>query len=300
MKRNNIARCLTLLILIIFSILISGCAHKDKEVVITSNVKKAVKQTENGVEKNINLGNKLLDSGKYDEAKQAYNKAIELDKKNKKTYLTIKDKYLSKGKLQEAYDVVQEAVTNNVDTDNMKKILSELKVNIEASKNEQDIKSQSTTKAQQPKNATANSSQTQVQEQDNSDENNTTESTSMFCIIQDVYDHDGKKYISAIPAQFFGEKDALNEAAKDGIKLDECAGYYIRKIDRLQDFQVSNNAKFDVGQYTIDIMAKGISNTPISYSNFKNIENNKKDRGLYWMYLNSNNVVVRLEAQFEP
>lgn len=300
MRKNHITNYLILLILLVFSLSISGCSHKDKEIVVTKNVKTAAKQAENQVKKNIDLGSKFVDSGKYDEAKKAYDKAIELDKKNKETYLTIKDKYLSKGKVQEAYDVVQEAVTNNVDAENMKKILSELKVSIEASENEQAIKSQSTTKVNQPKNATANSSHIQAQGQDNSNENNTAESMSMFGIIQNVYEYNGKRYISVIPGQLFGEQDAVSEAAKDGIKLDEYAHYYVRKTGGVENLEVSNNARFDVGKYTIDSMTSEISNTPISYSNFKNIENNKKDNRMYWIYLNINNVIVRFEAQFEP
>ncbi|KOF57700.1 hypothetical protein AGR56_15650 [Clostridium sp. DMHC 10] len=302
MRRNHITNYLILLILLAFSLSISGCSHKDKEIVVTKDVKMAAKskQAENQVKKNIDLGNKLVDSGKYDEAKKAYDKAIELDKKDKQTYLTIKDKYLSKGKLQEAYDVVQEAITNNVDVENMKKLLVEVKQKIDT--NEQAKNSQNAV-AQSKQNTVLKPVQTESQAGDNSSsqQEDTVESIKTFGIVKNVYEHNGKRYISVIEGQFFKEPEAANEAAKDGLEFDEHRHYYIRQTSSIEDFEVSNNAKINVAKYIINSSSSDSSNQPVSYSQFKTLENTYKDsRGFFWIYLNKNRVVLRLETQFTP
>lgn len=302
MKRNHINKYLILLILLIFSSAISGCSHKDKEVVVNKNVKMSAKsdQAENQIKKSIDLGNKLVDSGKYDEAKKAYDKAIRLDRKDKETYLTIKDKYLSKGKFQEAYDVIQEAVTNNVDAENMKKLLLALKQKIDA--NEQ-AKSSPNNVYPSKKNIVAKSNQTgnQAEDSNSSQQEDTVENIRFFGIVKNVYEHNGKRYISIIEGQFFKEPEAAYQAERDGLKFDEQRHYYVRQLGSIQDIEVSNNAKINLGKYIINSTSSDISNQPVSYSEFKTIENNHKDStGFLWIYLNKEGVVIRVETQFTP
>lgn len=303
MKRSSIAKNLIIVILIIFSIAISGCAHKDKEVVVTSNVKKTVKQAENQVKKNIDLGNKFLDSGKYDEAKKAYGKAIELDKKNKQTYLTIKDKYLSKGKFQEAYDVVQEAVTNNVDTEDMKKLLADLKQKINANEQAQNSKNNAT---ENKKNTVAKLDKTESQSKNQAGSSNTlqqedtVENMDVFGIVKNVYERNGKRYISVIEGEFFREPESDYQAERDGLKFDEHRHYYIRPISNQLDIEVSNNAKINMEKCIVGSSNSDTSNQPVSYDEFKTIENNHRDKGFFWIFSNKDGVVLRLEEQFTP
>ncbi|MFL0251027.1 tetratricopeptide repeat protein [Clostridium neuense] len=304
MKRDRINRSLILLIVLVLSISISGCGHKDKETVVTSDMKKVAQKGENQVKKSIELGNKLLDNGDYDGAKKSYDKAIELDKKNKETYLTIEEKYLSKGRNQEAYDVIQEAVSNNVDTDNMKKLLSQLKEKLEVNNKAQDNENAQGSpnyKNNEAGKHSSNQSKSQNQDSGNSQEqNDTVESKKIFASVKSVYENNGKRYASIMEGQFYTYPQAEKEAEKDGLAHDEVREYYIRKISGIEDLEISDNAKFNVGKYILDPSSSGISNEAVSYSQFKFIENSQKDSGYYWLYLNSNNVVIRAEAQFIP
>lgn len=66
------------------------------------------------IKKNIESGNKYVDQGRFKDAKAAYEKAIDLDKKNKDTYLVIKDKYVKAGRLDDAYAIIKLAMSNGV------------------------------------------------------------------------------------------------------------------------------------------------------------------------------------------
>ena len=122
---------LLLSLLILVSTTSIACERKDKQKVISNNVSIEAKQDENLIQKNIELGNKYLKEAKYDEAKQSYEKAISLDKGNKQTYLTIKDKYVEKGRLDDAYYIIKSAIKNNVDIANMNKILAQISGKLE-------------------------------------------------------------------------------------------------------------------------------------------------------------------------
>lgn len=125
MKKKSIT------LMIIFMLLLSStalaCDRKDKQTVVSDNVSIEAKQGENEIQRDVELGDKNLQQDKYDDAKQYYEKAISLDKGNKNTYLTIKDKYLEKGRLDDAYYIIKLAIQNNVDTENMNKILEQIR-----------------------------------------------------------------------------------------------------------------------------------------------------------------------------
>lgn len=307
MKRNNITKKLIIVILIIFSISISGCAHKDKELVLNSNVKKTLKQPENQVKKNIDLGNKFFDNGKYDDAKQAYERAVELDKKNKETYITIKDKYLSKGKLQEAYDIVKEAVTNNVDADNMKTLLSQINANIEKNKVAVEV-------AANEKNKNSGSNE----KSDSSKQKVPVESKKIIGIVKNIYERNGKRYLTVNEVEFYMGDRAMQEAIKDNKKvyynkdgkpeLDD--SYYIRDTDQsIKEYEISDSAKFSAPKLVFNIHdSENLEpNHPATYDKVKNAVNgwtaeygvSENRINLYWLTVN-NNVVAQMDQQYTP
>lgn len=304
MKRNNITKCLTLLILVIFSISISGCAHKDKEMVVTSNVKKTVKQAENGVKKNIDLGNKFLDSGKYDEAKKAYDKAIELDKKNKETYLTIKDKYLEKNRIQDASDVVQEAINNDVDVVEMKGLLSQFKAKLEAIKIAEENKVSKSNKQNLNQNNNLGNSPKPV----------VVQNKKIIGFVKNIYEKNGRKYLTIDEAKFYRGDAAAKACAADGYPGEsDMDGYYISNKDRtIAEYEISNNCVFNTEKWQLH--EKVINNSgetdSISYDKMKNLVNaatsdgiaqgwNDNRENLYWLIID-NNIVVEMDAQYTP
>jgi len=297
MKNTRIINHLVLLSLVIFSLSISGCSHKDKEVVITKNVRAEARQGKNQVKKYIQIGNNLLEKSKYDDAKSAYEKAIKFDKMNKDTYLAIENKYIEKNRIQDAADIIQEAVNNDVDTDNMKEILLKLKKKLEVcEETKKDVNVQK-------QKETIKSSENQVQSSDNNNiqqevKDDNIETMKTFGIVTNVFDEGKQRAITFIKGTFFQGDEAIKEAAKDGVKIDKSSNYYIRTIDGAEYYRLSNSANFYVENYLVNTASTDISNVPIGFDKFKAIEDGKKDKGFYWIYLNSNYEVVRLEAQY--
>ncbi len=113
---------------------ISGCSKKEKTSVLTNNVKQQEAMKENEVKKFIKNGTNFLNAGKYDDAKSSFEKAILMEKSNKGSYMEIKNKYMGKNRLDDAYYFIKLAVNNNVDTENMKKLLNDIKSKFQVTK----------------------------------------------------------------------------------------------------------------------------------------------------------------------
>lgn len=106
---------------------ITACGIKDKKTIISKDVSKEVKVAKIEIQRDIELGNKYLEIGKYDDAKKAYEKAIYMDPSNKQSYLQIKDKYIEKGRLDDGFYIIKLAVKNNIDPINMNLILDSIR-----------------------------------------------------------------------------------------------------------------------------------------------------------------------------
>lgn len=302
MKRNHITSCLAILTLIVFSLSMSGCLHKDKEVVVTKNVKVGAKQDKNQIKKNIELGNKLLGAEKYSDAKNAYNKAISLDKMNKATYLTINDMYLKKDRLQDAADIIQEAIDNHVDVANMKTILSQIKARIEASTAiKQYSLSQKTN--QKPK-----------QNSNTQDKPAVEQSKKIIGFVKNIYEKNGKRYLTIDEAKFYRGDAAAKACAADGYPgAADMDDYYISNKDKtISEYEISNNCVFNVQKWQLHekTINNGAETDSTSYDTIKAIvkanTDNVNDQGctdnrgnLYWLIIN-NNVVGEMDAQYTP
>lgn len=123
---------------ILIPLLFISCNNSSKKITISDDTQNEVALEESEVLTAITNGEKLIDEGKFEEAKEEFIKAINLDKTNKEMYLRIKDKYLSVDKTDEAYYFIKTAVTNNVDVENMKSVLKDIsdkfeKINIQTS-----------------------------------------------------------------------------------------------------------------------------------------------------------------------
>ncbi|WP_434291453.1 Ig-like domain-containing protein [Clostridium botulinum] len=125
---------ISLLLILITMLGISGCGKKEKTSVLTNNVKQQEAMKENEVKKFIKNGTNFLNVGKYDDAKSSFEKAILMEKSNKGSYIEIKNKCMEKNRLDDAYYFIKLAVNNNVDTENMEKILSDIKSRFQVTK----------------------------------------------------------------------------------------------------------------------------------------------------------------------
>ncbi|APH16046.1 bacterial Ig-like domain family protein [Clostridium sporogenes] len=131
MKKKAI---ILLLLLLITMLSVSGCGKKEKTSVLTNNVKQQEAMKENEVKKFIKNGINFLNAGKYDDAKSTFEKAVSMEKSNKASYIEIKNKYMEKKRIDDAYYFIKLAVSNNVDTENMKKLLNDIKSKFEVTK----------------------------------------------------------------------------------------------------------------------------------------------------------------------
>ncbi len=125
---------ISLLLILIFMLSVSGCAKKEKTSVLTNDVKQQEAMKENEIKKFIKDGTNFLNAGKYNDAKSSFEKAISMDKSNKGSYIEIKNKYMEKNRLDDAYYFVKLAVSNNVDVENMEKLLNDIKAKFEVTK----------------------------------------------------------------------------------------------------------------------------------------------------------------------
>ena len=125
---------ISLILILTVMLSVSACGNKQKTSVLTNNVEKEEAMQENEIKKFIANGTNFLNVGKYDDAKSSFEKAILMDKSNKESYIEIKNKYMEKKRTDDAYYFIKLAVTNNVDTENMKKLLNDIKSKFEVVK----------------------------------------------------------------------------------------------------------------------------------------------------------------------
>ncbi|APF28239.1 putative lipo domain protein [Clostridium sporogenes] len=125
---------ISLILILTVMLSVSACGNKQKTSVLTNNVEKEEAMQENEIKKFIANGTNFLNVGKYDDAKSSFEKAILMDKSNKEPYIEIKNKYMEKKRTDDAYYFIKLAVTNNVDTENMKKLLNDIKSKFEVTK----------------------------------------------------------------------------------------------------------------------------------------------------------------------
>ncbi|EPY2276436.1 Ig-like domain-containing protein [Clostridium sporogenes] len=125
---------ISLILILIVTLSTSGCGKKQKTSILTNDVKQQEAMKENEIKKFIKDGTNFLNAGKYDDAKSSFEKAISMDKSNKGAYIEIKNKYMKKNRIDDAYYFIKLAVSNNVDTENMKKLLNDIKSKFEVVK----------------------------------------------------------------------------------------------------------------------------------------------------------------------
>lgn len=114
-------------IAIIFIIALVGCKPKDSKSVVSDDVSAESQEQERETKKSIELATNYLNEGKYDKAKEEYEKIIAQNIFNAEIYKEIEKIYMDKGRYDDAYYIISMAVANNVDVENMNKILDEIK-----------------------------------------------------------------------------------------------------------------------------------------------------------------------------
>lgn len=296
MKIFKIRGYALLSIVIMIFICITGCSNKNKEIVIYNNAKTLEDQEESQIKKNLELGDRLLEQGKDDEAKKAYEKAIKLNKKDKDTYIAIKDKYLSKGETEEAYHIIEEAIVNGVDKNYMNGLLAEIQ-QMEKEKEEARFKTSNVKHKSVPQKSQDNNEQAKQEVKANPQPVQTVSTKKIFIHVNDVTidPKDEQGYIIYDEDEYFQQPEAGIEAQKDGVVF--FGGVYIRKIDSGK-LKISKNCVFDVMQS--DVYTTTNTTSDISLTFYKFVDVIKQDywaQSYYWAYI-ENGEIVRLESQY--
>jgi tetratricopeptide (TPR) repeat protein len=337
MKKNYTTRLILIALLILVSITAIACEGKDKQKVISNDVSMDAKKDENLIQKNIELGNNYIKEDKYDEAKQSYEKAISLDRGNKQTYLTIKDKYLEKGRLDDAYYIVKSAIKSNVDTANMNTILAQISEKFEMANIQERLQQGNKYTLPDAVTMKINGVDTKVFVKWNNSSAIDTSKAGNFTYegkseqygrkvklrlyvtvnvvneqisgtIKKVYESNGKKYLTVHEVDFYLGDQAKLESKKDGVSLVNM-DYYIRDKKTEKDYIISDGASLSLLQNWIDINGTDVSNKIVAYDQFKNVLNSRSKqvisaemeirRNLSWLTIN-NNIVTEVYGPYTP
>lgn len=316
------------------SLTLISCKDSSKKITISENTEGEVSLEENEIIKAINAGEKLLDENKLEESKEYFNKAISLEKENKDTYIRIKDKYISINKLDEAYNIIKTAISNNVDIENMKSILKEISSKFEVIKISNSIYQNSSYAL--PKEVTTNISDTPILipvtwNNENIDTNTISTFTyegyndeygrkviveltvmenvydKQIGYIKDIYKSNGKTYIDVDLVEFYRGIDAKTEAIKDNkAAIDENGNYvyiaavYIRNnYDKISAYEISNDCIFQLTSYDLDpYSSEPLNMITVNYDTFFNQV--KKDISLLCWIEIKNGVATSIYRQYTP
>lgn len=278
MQRNHLLKLLTLLTLGICVVSMSGCSNKDKETVLSSNVKSQVKSQSKQDEAQVN---KILDSSKQADTKKV-------------------DEKVDGNTNEKAVDLVKAKPNNqNVQTQ-VKKVYSKPSTVNEVKRVDN--------------NQTINPNANRVTNE------NDVQAQKVVGFVKNMYEKNGKRYLTIDDAEFYKGDAALQAAIKDNKKvyydnnkpeIDD--DYYIRDTDTtVKEYEISDSATFNAAKLVFNPYDDENlePNHPASYDSIKNVVNantSKYDsdgtsqdrRNLYWITI-KNNVVTQMDWQYTP
>ena len=335
MRKRGVLFLLSLVLLFT----ISGCGNKEKTNILSDDVKKEAVMQEEEIKKYISDGTDFLNSGKYDDAKTSFEKALSMDKANKGAYIEIKNKYVEKQRLDDAYYIVKLAINNDVDVENMTQILNSIKSKFEVTKlsasvyqnNKYTLPSKVKVKINNEEKEVdvawiSNNVDTskigsqkyigKIEQYDRTIELNLNvmkiQKVKMIGWMSKVYEKNGKRYLDYDDVQFFLDKDgndytAENAAMEDGYELPSDGrlldSYYIRnKVKSIKTYEISPNAEITVCGHRFGDNNNSTKQYKANYEKLKSIvvsDSAVVPGTLCYIYL-ENNVVVKIEEQYRP
>lgn len=115
----------------LLTLMLAGCTSKEKEVIISNDIKEDIKVEEEEIKTLKDKAKEYLEDNNFQEAKNLYKKVILMDKSNKDLYLEIKNEYIKKDRLDDAYEIIRIAIDNNVYGEGMQKVLDDIESKFE-------------------------------------------------------------------------------------------------------------------------------------------------------------------------
>lgn len=306
MKVNKFILYFVVATIVTSAIFIGGCKNKDKEIVLSKDVAKDIKVEENEIEKHIVEGNKFLEEKKYAEARKSYEAAIEKGKNDKQIYIEIKDQYMNKNRYDDAYYIVKLAIENNVDTENMEKILTDIRNKMECVELSYEVYEGSSS-ISLPEEVEIKVDENKVKDYVvwESKDTNVTNTPGQYSYkgitkeygrnvhailnvkenvydnkigyIKDIYMNNDIIYIAFDEVEFYTGEDALKEAKKDNKAIKEDDGnyvvyddYYIRNsITGIKEYQVSKDVSMNLLDYEINPSSNTTGLQSVDYNTLK-------------------------------
>ncbi|MHC1681745.1 MAG: Ig-like domain-containing protein [Clostridiaceae bacterium] len=325
--------------ILVLSLTLGGCVVKDKQTIIQNDVKEEVKTEEVEIDNNIQTGNSYLDEGKFEDAKKSYEKAISLEPSNKDTYLKIKDKYIEKGRLDDAYYIIKLAIDNNGESDQLKGVLEEIKNKFEVIIIEKTLYQNNTYYLPSDITFKLNSSEEIKASIKWNQWNLDTSKAGTYTFegvidqygrkvkftlnvlanvqekkigyLRQVLDSNGKRYLVMDEVEFYRGDKALEEAKKDGKagkdekgKYFVTNGYYIRNNNSmLKKYEISSEVSLGLLDFYFNPSGNSSDIKKVTYEEFRDYVNNSNSKGdgrlLCWFYI-QNDIVTKVESQFVP
>lgn len=316
-------------------LIFSACEERQKTTVITSDIKQETIMQEDEVKKVIKDGINFLNEGKYEDARSTFEKAISMDKANKGAYIEIKNKYMEKERLDDAYYIIKTAINNNVDIESMKEMLNDIKSKFEVLKLDKSLYENGEFTLPTKVKIKINNEDKEV---DVVWSNNTVDTSKVGKVkyegkieqydrevelnlnvmeikkenkvgyITKVYYEGKSMYVTVDEVEFYSNKNsedrtAETEALKDGYNLDveegrRWDGYYIRnKSKNVETYEVSSQARISLCGHRFNL--ETLYQQPVSFEELK-IQKQKSENGILSHIYLENGVILKSEEQFIP
>lgn len=284
------------------------------------------------INQNILQGSANLNSGKISEAKKNFEKAIELQKENRETYITINNEYVKTGRLDDALAILKEGKNNNVT--GLEAIIQEIKLKFQTAKLEKSAYQNETYTLPENIIIKINNEDTSVKVTWNSTKTETSRlgnftfegvaqeyerpveltlhvipkqviKKKQIGYISKVYDKEGKRYLTFDDVKFLTGDEAIIAAKKDGNAGYENGKYFVyNDYYIVNDSQVKKNyviassASFNISGFLADSNSDSIENKLVSYDKFKAVV--KLHGNLLCYIYTENEVIVEVEEQYTP
>jgi Bacterial Ig-like domain (group 4). len=319
---------------------ISGCGSNEKTTVLSDDVKQEAMIQEEEIKKCIDAGINFLNEEKYDDAKSSFERALSMDKSNKGAYIEIKNKYIEKQRLDDAYYIIKLAISNDVDTEEMRQMLNDIKSKFEVTKLSVNVYQNNKYTLPSKIKVRINNEEEDVDVVWNGNNVDTSklgsvmyegkidqydrsvelelniiklEKVKMIGGISYLFEKNGKRYLDFDDVEFFYDKDrndrtAENEAKKDGYGPDFFNedgripdNYYIRNNDRsVKTYEISSKSEISVCGWRVG--NNTISQQKSNYEQLKSYTDYKGNKydGILCYIYLENNVVVKVEEQYRP
>lgn len=310
-------KAILILLILVIVLNFSACGKKEKKIILSTDVKKEVAIQENETKKLIESGIKFLNEKKYDDAKSSFEKAISMDKSNRGAYIQIKNRYMEKQRIDDAYYIIKLAISNGVDTENMKELLKNIKSEFEVTKLSETIYQNNNYKLPSKIKAKINNENKDVNVIWNNNVVNTNKlgnvkykgkieqydraveldlkvikakkiekaekitKTNKIGWVKVPYERNGKRYLKVDEVEFFLEdKFTHSDIAKEALKDGVKLiepVYYIRNKNKALK-EYEISPKAEIYVNNYIIERNGVGNKKVTYDKFKMLDEYKRDK----------------------